>query len=99
VASTSGPAVMTAIPAQPGAEVNVAIPPLPGVGRGKKIMAPMSPSGWVLGSPTQLELEGNLGATPALVDVETETGLLVEPEEAQTRGDKHLDQMGDPLVL
>jgi hypothetical protein len=57
------------------------IPPLPGTGRGKEIMVPVSASGGVLGSPMRLEIEEYLGATPALADVETETGLLIEPKE------------------
>jgi hypothetical protein len=89
------------------------IPPPPsevGGGRGQaespsrgfsnqEMVAPVSPSGGVLSSPARLELEGNVGATLALVDVETEIGLLVELEKARTQGDEHLDQVGDPPVL
>jgi hypothetical protein len=37
------------------------IPPLPGTGRGKEIMVPVSASGGVLGSPMRLEIEEYLG--------------------------------------
>jgi hypothetical protein len=60
---------------------------------------PCVPKGGALGSPTRLELEESEGATMALTDVETEAGLLAEPEEARTWGDEHLDQVSDPPVL
>jgi hypothetical protein len=33
-----------------------------------------------------------------LADVEIKAGLLAELEEAQARGDEHLDKVGDPPV-
>jgi hypothetical protein len=64
-------------------------------GRREEIVGPVSIGGGTLGSPAWLELEENDRATLALADVETEAGLLAEIEEALTRGDEHLDQVGD----
>jgi hypothetical protein len=62
VASTSGLAVMMAIPAQFGAGVTVAMLPPLSAGREEWIVAPMSPARGALGSPMRFGLEEDEGA-------------------------------------
>jgi hypothetical protein len=90
---------MVAIPVQSAAGVIVAVPPSSSAGKEEEIVAPESPGKGGLGSPAWSELEEDEGATPALVNVETETGSLAECEGVRTQVIGYPDQEGDSSAL